>query len=929
MAYRHNREIWLKAALIDDLIQGIGQFSMARDSENPNAPKKGSKKAKGPTPFIAQYLEIKAQHPEALLFFRMGDFYELFFEDAGVAAAILDITLTARGEYEGKPIPMAGVPYHAAEGYLARLIKAGCRVAICEQTETPAEAKARGSKAIVNREIVRIVTPGTVTEDTILPARESQALIALGLAKGGAEAALAICDVSTGAFELIETTPNELPDLLAALPARELIIAETDLERPDIEALVSDFAVPVTPYYGQSATSKAGERLLKDVFQVSALDGFGAFTSAELSAAGLLLDYILIIQAGSDIRLDRPRRGGISTRLAIDPATRASLEISRDMSGGRSGSLLAAVDRTVTAPGARLLADEIARPSCDRKEIEARFDGVSWALGARDLREDLRASLQACPDLERARTRLRLGRGGPRDLKMVAGALRAGAEISARLQTESTGLPDLVERARQRLDPLLELKLAELCAQLESALQESVPLLAREGGFIATGWDSALDEARSLRDDSRRIIAGLQASYSELTGISSLKIKHNNVLGYFIEVGARYGEPLMAAPLNETFIHRQTLANAMRFSTAELADLAGRISRAEEEAKGRELSLFNGFVIEIEALSEPLSAAAHALARIDVLTANAEWADEAGATRPVIVDAPIFEAKALRHPVVEAALRKEGNGFTANGVALDASGETASRLLLITGPNMAGKSTYLRQAVLAVILAQAGCFVPADALTFGLADRVFSRVGASDDLSRGRSTFMVEMVETAAILNQATERSFVILDEVGRGTSTYDGLAIAWAAVEHLHNTNRCRALFATHYHELTQLADELEAAANASLRAKEWKDELVFLHDVQPGPADKSYGVQVARLAGLPRRAVKRAEQVLKGLEKDPAGPDTLPLFAVAALAEEPEPFLEPSDSDKLLETIDPDALTPREALDLVYRLKAVLEGK
>ncbi|MEO1028858.1 MAG: DNA mismatch repair protein MutS [Pseudomonadota bacterium] len=887
--------------------------------------KSGKAKPKGPTPFIAQYLSIKAQHPEALLFFRMGDFYELFFDDAGVAADILDITLTARGEYEGKPIPMAGVPYHAAEGYLARLIKAGCRVAICEQTETPAEAKARGSKAIVNREIVRIVTPGTVTEDTILPARESQALIAIGFSRGGVEAALAICDVSTGLFEIAKIPGDALGDVIASLAAREILIAEADLDRPNISHALEGSSVPVTPYYGQSANAKGGERMLKEVYSVSAIDGFGQMGAAELSAAGLLLDYISIIQAGAEVRLDPPRLGNNTQKLAIDPATRASLEITRDMSGSRTNSLVGAVDRTVTASGARLLADQISRPSSDRAEITARYDAVSWALEARDVREDIRALLKTCPDLERARTRLRLGRGGPRDLQMLGKALACGDEIAALFSGTVTSLPVLVEEAVSALRLSEQPDLAQFRTDLQTALSESVPLLARDGGFMAPGWDGALDEARALRDNSRKIIAGLQQQYAEQTNITALKIKHNNVLGYFIDVSARFGDPLMAAPLNETFIHRQTLANAMRFSTTELADLAGRISRAEEEAKVRELALFDGFVAQAEALSAALSQAAQAIATLDVATANAQWADEAGSIRPEISETPSFEAAALRHPVVEAALKKEGAGFTANSVSLDADGTTAPRLTLITGPNMAGKSTYLRQAALAIILAQAGCFVPAASFRFGLADRLFSRVGASDDLSRGRSTFMVEMVETAAILNQATENSFVILDEVGRGTSTYDGLAIAWAAVEHLHNINRCRALFATHYHELTSLAEELDAASNASLRAKEWKDELVFLHDVQPGPADKSYGVQVAKLAGLPKRAVRRAEQVLKGLEKGPSAPETLPLFAMAAMVEDEPETSEPSESDKLLETIDPDSLTPREALDLIYRLKSL----
>ena len=882
------------------------------------------KKAKPPTPFMAQYLAIKARHPDALLFFRMGDFYELFFEDATRAAEILDITLTARGEHEGKPIPMAGVPYHAAEGYLARLIKSGERVAVCEQTETPAEAKKRGYKAIVNRDIVRIVTPGTITEDSLLPPRQGQALVAVAFASGGAEAALAACDVSTGAFEVRTFAPESLGDTLSAMPLNELLLTEADADRPLTRAALEALKPPLTHRPNGAASAKSGERLLKDAFKIAALDVFGTFNKAELAACGLLLDYLSITQAGADIRLDPPRRSADTPALAIDPATRASLEIETALNGSRQGTLLATVDRTLTAPGARLLAARLARPETTAAIITARYDSVDFFLANDHLRESIRKTLKNAPDLERARARIRLGRGGPRDLAAIASALKAGERAVAEVAKAATNPPPLIETALNDLTLANAPDLASLTHDLGRALQDELPTLPRDGNFIAQGWDEALDEARTLKSDSRKIIAELQARYSDQTGISALKIKFNNVLGYFIDVPARHADPLMAAPLNETFIHRQTLASNVRFSTAELSELAGKISRAEDIAKGRELAPFETFCHRVETVSAPLSAAANALATLDVAAASAEWASETNAVRPSLAvnDTPIFEAEGLRHPVVEAALRKQGDGFTANDLKLDASGETASRLGLVTGPNMAGKSTYLRQACLAVILAQAGLYVPARSLRLGLADRIFSRVGASDDLSRGRSTFMVEMVETAAILTQATPNSFVILDEVGRGTSTYDGLAIAWAAVEHLHNTNKSRALFATHYHELTTLADDLPAAENLSLRAKEWKDELIFLHDVQPGAADKSYGVQVARLAGLPARAVRRAEQVLKKLE---AGPDTIEALPLFASAEEPEPIetILSHPALDLLDTIDPDSLTPREALDLIYRLK------
>jgi len=879
---------------------------------------------------MAQYLSIKARHEDAMLFFRMGDFYELFFDDAVQASKVIGITLTSRGEYEGKPIPMAGVPYHAAEGYLARLIKAGCRVAVCEQTESPAEAKKRGSKSIVNRDIVRIVTPGTLTEDALLPANQDQALAAIAIGGGGAEAAIAVCDVSTGRFDVSALAANTLADSLMAYPLSELLVSEGDIDKPAIANATALSTAPVTFRPARSATYKSGEALLKETFGIAALEALGDFGRAELAAIGLLLDYVKLTQAGSDIRLDPPIRARAEGHLAIDPATRTSLEIDRSMRGDRDGSLLGTIDRTVTAPGARLLASRLSRPCVDRVEIEARYDAVAWFADDRDAVASVRASLKAAPDLERARTRLRLGRGGPRDLAAIGRALTAAHEAASQLTASSAGLPHKIDEAVAALDLSKDEDLATLARDLETALSENPPTLARDGGFVAPGWDEALDEARGLRDDSRQIIAALQARYADETGITALKIKFNNVLGYFVDVPARYGDPLMKPPLSETFIHRQTLASNVRFSTQELSELAGRISRAEDEAKAREMSVFEGFCERIDALNSPLSRTAGAIADLDVAAASAEWAFEVDAIRPVLTEDTTFYATGLRHPVVEAALKKDGKGFTANDLGLSAEGDFGTRLLLVTGPNMAGKSTYLRQAALAVILAQAGLFVPARSLTLGLVDRIFSRVGASDDLARGRSTFMVEMVETAAILNQATERSFVIMDEVGRGTSTWDGLAIAWAAVEHLHSVNKARALFATHYHELTKLVEDLPGAANASLRAKEWKDDLVFLHEVQAGPADKSYGVQVAKLAGLPKKAVKRAAQILKQLEAEPDAPENLPLFAAASLApitdeENADQIIGPSESDLLLQQIDPDSLTPREALDLLYRLKSL----
>jgi DNA mismatch repair protein MutS len=870
---------------------------------------------------MAQYLEMKQSHPDALVFFRMGDFYELFFDDAITAGRVLGITQTFRGSHNGKPIPMAGVPYHAAEGYLARLIRAGFRVAVCEQTEDPAEAKKRGSKAVVRREIVRVMTPGTITEEALLEASSANCLASIGIAGGGKEAALALADVSTGRFEVFGIPLSALEDVLAATAPREVLVSDAFLSQPDIARAVH--GLTVTPRPDVRADAKLGERLFKTAYGVSTLDGFGSFSRAELIACGLLFDYLALTQAGGPTRLDPPLRTAPETFLAIDPATRASLEIEKSSRGQRQGSLVAAVDRTVTAAGARLLAFRISRPSRDAEEITSRLDGVAFFLDASERREFARDALKRASDLERARMRLSLRRGGPRDLAALAACLGVGEQICADLSSQDQP-PEEIASACAALQLADKPRLAAFAHDVGAALARELPVQAREGGFIAPGYDPALDETRALKEDARGVIARLELEYSQQAGISGLRIKHNNVLGYFIEVNAKHGEAMMKPPLASTFIHRQTMANAMRFSTTQLNELEAKISRADGEALGREMEIFNRFVTEADALGPDLARVADGLARLDVAASNAEWAAEASAVRPELADAPVFEAEGARHPVVEQALRAQGQGFTANDCRLDARGQAGPRLTLITGPNMAGKSTFLRQNVLLAILAQAGCYVPARRLRLGLADRIFSRVGASDDLSRGRSTFMVEMIETAAILNQATPNSIVILDEVGRGTSTWDGLAIAWAAVEHLHEVNKCRALFATHYHELTGLSETLKACSNSSLRAQEWGGDLVFLHEVKPGPADRSYGVQVAKLAGLPAAAVRRAEAVLKKLEaKEGAGKrlEELPLFANFEPA--PKELREASEAEKLLSDFDPDTLTPKEALELVYRLK------
>jgi DNA mismatch repair protein MutS len=853
-----------------------------------------------PTPVMAQYLSLKAEAADSLLFFRMGDFFELFFEDAKVAAQVLDIALTARGEHGGQPIPMCGVPIHAAEAYLARLIKAGHRVAIAEQTESPAEAKKRGSKAVVSRAIVRVVTAGTLTEEALLDTRAANWLVAT--AKVGDRCGLAAADVSTGRFELCSVLPHAL---------------EAELARLDAAEIVSPDPFPGWPVQERKAgfDSLAAERRLRERFGVATLDGFGQFDRSALAAAGGLLAYLDEV-AREQLPFLRPPLARASERhMAIDAATRESLELTQSAAGTRAGSLLAAVDRTVTGAGARLLAADLGAPLLDRPALEARLDLVGLFCREGALRDWTRRQLKALPDIGRALGRLVAGRGSPRDLGQLRDGLSEARRVHERLSALSERPPLLDE-----LLPALTGHSA-LIDLLARALVPAPPIDAAQGGYIAEGYDPALDALRATGGEGRRAIAALEARYRQQTGIAALKIRHNNVLGYHVEVPARNADKLMAA--DSGFTHRQTMAGAVRFNAPDLHEQAMRVGQAGAHALAAEAAHLEELTAEALARRLEIAAAADALARLDVASGLAERACEGGWTRPDLVDHPCFEIEGGRHPVVEDALRTTGARFVANDCRLSED----ERVWLVTGPNMGGKSTFLRQNALIALLAQAGSFVPATKAVLGLVDRLFSRVGASDNLARGRSTFMVEMVETAAILAQATPCSFVILDEVGRGTSTYDGLAIAWAVVEAIHDRNRCRCLFATHYHELTRLAERLDALSLHHVRAREWKGELVFLHEVAPGPADRSYGLAVAKLAGLPPPVLARAKSVLAKLEEGKAatggiaaGLDDLPLFA-AAKAEEPkaDPLAE------ALAAIDADALSPREALDLIYQLKRV----
>ncbi|NVN86046.1 MAG: DNA mismatch repair protein MutS [Rhodopseudomonas sp.] len=879
------------------------------------------------SPMMEQYHEIKAANPGSLLFYRMGDFYELFFEDAEIASRALGITLTKRGKHQGMDIPMCGVPVERSDDYLHRLIALGHRVAVCEQTEDPALARAR--KSVVRRDVVRLITPGTLTEDTLLDARANNYLLAIARARGSSGAdriGLAWIDISTAEFIVTECATGDLAATLARINPNEVIVTDALYSDPELGPSLRELPA-VTPLTRDVFDSATAERRLCDYFAVATMDGLSAMSRLEATAAAACVTYIDRTQLGKRPPLSPPSREISGATMAIDPATRANLELTRTLSGERRGSLLDAIDCTVTAAGSRLLAQRLAAPLTDAAMIARRLDAVASFVAEPAVRDDIRAALRAAPDMARALARLSVGRGGPRDLASLRDGILAADQVLARLALIDS-LPADIAAAMDAL----RRPSRDLAGEFARALADDLPLQKRDGGFVREGYDASLDETRKLRDDSRLIVAAMQARYADETTVKGLKIRHNNVLGYFVEVTAQHGDKLMVPPLNATFIHRQTLAGQTRFTTAELGEIEAKIANAGDRALGLELEIFERLAAMVSVAGDDLRAAAHAFALLDVATALAKLAVDDNYVRPEVDGSLAFAIEGGRHPVVEQALRRDGQPFIANACDLSPGpGQQSGQIWLITGPNMAGKSTFLRQNALIALLAQIGSFVPATRARIGIVDRLFSRVGAADDLARGRSTFMVEMVETAVILNQASERALVILDEIGRGTATFDGLSIAWAAIEHLHESNRCRALFATHYHELTALSAKLPRLFNATVRVKEWHGDVVFLHEVLPGSADRSYGIQVAKLAGLPPGVIARAKSVLAKLEAQDRGQsaralaEDLPLFAVTARA--PAEAAPPSEAEQLiaaLAAIHPDELSPREALEALYALKA-----
>ncbi|MFA7306433.1 MAG: DNA mismatch repair protein MutS [Hyphomicrobium sp.] len=900
------------------------------------------------TPSMAQYLEIKAANPNSLLWYRMGDFYELFFEDAVAASEALSIVLTKRGKHQGQDIPMCGVPVHRADEYLQRLIRKGYRVAVCEQLEDPAEARKRGAKAVVKRDVVRLVTPGTVTEEALLDAKARNYLTAvycetpheIGTTDAEARLALASLDISTGEFEVGDVAGSDLIGELIRLAPSEVIVADGLLGDQNFVRAVDYAGGKVTPIPDAYFNSGAGGRDLKACLGVADLSAFGAFSASELAAIAAVLKYVDLTQMGRKPLINPPRKTA-GARLFIDAASRASLELVRAASGEKSSTLLAAMDRTVTGAGSRELQARLSSPLTDPAAIEARLDAVACLLDNRRLLDELRATLRSAPDLARALPRLGFGRGGPRDLAAVRDAIDVARRAVSLLQqsAQPLGLPANLKSVCVRLAQVPD----DLIKALGTALVDEPPLLRRDGAFVRPGFSSDLDAARALRDDSRKVMAEHEARYIKETGVKTLRVRHNNILGFFIEVTQLNAKPLLSPPLSDRFRHRQTMANAVRFATAELLETEGMIASASERALNLEQEIFVDLAGSIGAAAADLGAAAAALAELDVFAALAQLALEQDYARPQIDASMAFEIRGGRHPVVQQALAKSGApafiendcvlGGAARETPSDAEAAPDARIWLVTGPNMAGKSTFLRQNALITVMAQMGSYVPARSAHIGVVDRLFSRVGASDDLARGRSTFMVEMVETAAILNQASERSLVILDEIGRGTATFDGLSIAWATVEYLHGVTKARALFATHYHELTALARKLNGIANVTMDVTEWRDTIVFLHKVKAGAADRSYGIQVAKLAGLPHDVVVRAREVLDRLEKADRRPragddglEDLPLFS----AVRPKSGLNeraPSAVEKMLRAMHPDELSPKAALEKIYELKALAE--
>ena len=878
------------------------------------------------TPMMEQYLSIKAEHKDYLLFYRMGDFYEMFFDDAIKASEALDITLTKRGKELGQDIPMCGVPVANHEIYLSRLIKKGFKIAFCEQMEDPAEAKKRGYNSCVKREVIRIITPGTITEESILNMKRNNYLLCIYPCDNFSYG-LAWADISTGEFHCEHITDKRLAEVSSRLCPSEIILPDTLSGNKQVISRLNTDLERLT-YLPSSRYSLSGaSTFLKELFHIDTLDSFGDFTSDEIIAAGVLADYINLTQKGKMPSLLCPSHIQDGSFMQIDASTRQGLEIFVGHND-KNSSLISKIDATLTGGGGRLLSSRLSAPLLSVKQINDRLDEVDFFVNNKDTRAKIRDILYTSGDMERSMTRISLGRAYPRDLAVIRDTLDKLPVLVSELHFRQDFLPHSLQEIVLSLgnhSALVEL--------LNRALKDELPPTTKDGGFIAKGYSAELDNLHEIRDNSRQLIARLQLKYAQESKVPSLKICHNNIIGYYIEVTSKYASDILEASQKGEmpFIHRQSLSGSVRFTTTELSELEEKITSAAGKAIALEQSIFAELCQKIVASKDKIFEASKALSQIDVATALAEIAERYNYCRPVIDNSCAFEIIKGRHPVVENTSNNHKD-FVANDCIMQADGRNC--LWLITGPNMAGKSTFLRQNALMAIMAQAGSFIPAEKAHIGIIDKLFSRIGASDNLANGQSTFMVEMVETASILNQATEKSFVILDEIGRGTSTFDGLSIAWAVLESLHNQNKCRGLFATHYHELTALSEVLPHLVLYTMKTKEWKDDIIFMYEIEKGKADRSYGIHVAKLAGLPRAVIKRAEEVLNGLESKKNRIDEilgeLPLFSCVSCdtdektAEEHEVNRAAATVHEMLLNINADELTPLQALNELYKLVA-----
>jgi DNA mismatch repair protein MutS len=855
------------------------------------------------TPMMQQYEDAKKLCGDALLLFRMGDFYELFHDDAKTAARVLGLTLTSRDKGEN-PIPMAGFPHHQLESYLAKLIAAGFRAGVCEQVEDPKKAV-----GIVKREITRVVTPGTLTDDNLLDPRSANYLAAIVPVSHNDfhVVGLAWAELSTGLFHAATISIGKLDDELARIAPAELLVSE------DADRFHAFRNVPLTRRPAWSFGYDTALKTITRQFGIQSLEGYGFNDDDQpaIRAAGGILDYLNETQKTSLDHFDRLLPYRLGSTLEIDEATRRSLEIIRTIrTQSREGSLLAAIDHTVTPMGARLLAEWLANPLAELAAIESRHNAVGELVDDSPLRRELREQLKGMYDLQRLLARVSTLRAGPRDLQFIGRTLAQLPRTKAKLTARKSDLLNQME-ASLELCP-------DLRVPLEAALVEECPLMAKDGGFIKPGYAAELDQLRELAVGGKQWIAQYQARESERTGITSLKVGFNKVFGYYIEVTNTHQEKVPPE-----YIRKQTIKNCERYITPELKEYEEKVLTADERAKELEIELFQKLREQVHAAVRRLQVTAQVLSQLDVLCSLAELARLRGYCRPHMVNEPVLKILEGRHPVVE--ILDASGTFVPNDVLL---GDDDGLIALITGPNMAGKSTYIRQVALLVLMAQMGSFVPAKEATIGVTDRLFARVGASDELSKGQSTFMVEMTETARILNTATQRSLVVLDEIGRGTSTYDGVSLAWAIVEHLHDRIGCRALFATHYHELTDLSSSLTKVRNLNVAVREWEDNIVFLHKIMPGAADKSYGIHVARLAGIPRDVNERAKQVLSQLEAEHLDGEGRPKMSSQGkkrpkrdlqltLFSPEHPVVEE------LRTLDLNAMTPLEALIQLKKLQ------